>query len=682
VAKIFLSYSRSDFERIEPLAKVLEKEGHSVWWDRRLKGGSEFDAVIERALADAEFVVVAWSEAASRSPWVRDEAAAGRDRHCLVPVVLDGSRPPLGFRQFQTVDLSRWKGRGHPPQLNDLIEALSPSRHDVMAGRPSVELRKTRKRFRVPRVTAAAALAILLVTAIGGGWWWASHSFAHNLTLAIEAGNSSEKSQEVARELAAELGDLQSAGAGGFQLVSDNRDADFTLQINAADDAKGLRRDLSLLSGRSILWSTTMAVESYNADDLAQQLPLLSKQMLSCAFGARQDAVDPPTFKLYLRGCAQLSTSLLPAGNYDTPAVNLFQQVVRNAPHFEAGWAKLLLATEAVGQTDDLKDEIAQAEKVGMKPGELYAAKAGLEPPQNFLSKLSLLDRAIEIDPDNADLYRRRADELASVGRMKVATSDAARALQLDPFSLDSQYDYIFLLADSGEIEQATEQLNARAMKWSGLAFAGSLNFAFYEFLGDPKQAFAIYQDGVSVTPSPADEDFILARIDPTPAKIQRAIDEFRVNSAQHPRRQIDLLQILGEFGRVDEAIDLMLHYTGPDTIIGGKIFRPSMRNVWRDARSMDAAAHLGILRYWKDSGHWPDFCFEPDLPYDCKKVAAKVEAKSFLPLRPPTNPPGVPDVRSTAKCHDGAFSSSLSKSGACGLHGGVEKWLSSTKPS
>ena len=48
------------------------------------------------------------------------------------------------------------------------------------------------------------------------------------------------------------------------------------------------------------------------------------------------------------------------------------------------------------------------------------------------------------------------------------------------------------------------------------------------------------------------------------------------------------------------------------------------MRDVWRDPRAMAGAAHVGLLHYWKASGSWPDFCFDPTLPYDCKKEAAK----------------------------------------------------------
>jgi hypothetical protein len=41
----------------------------------------------------------------------------------------------------------------------------------------------------------------------------------------------------------------------------------------------------------------------------------------------------------------------------------------------------------------------------------------------------------------------------------------------------------------------------------------------------------------------------------------------------------------------------------------------------------MPLVARIGLVRYWTESGKWPDFCFEPDLPYDCKAEAAKLRA-------------------------------------------------------
>ena len=48
-----------------------------------------------------------------------------------------------------------------------------------------------------------------------------------------------------------------------------------------------------------------------------------------------------------------------------------------------------------------------------------------------------------------------------------------------------------------------------------------------------------------------------------------------------------------------------------------------------RDPRFMPLVQRLGLVDYWRSSGHWPDFCSEPGLPYDCKAVAAKLTASA-----------------------------------------------------
>src|SRR5688572_27211228 len=112
MASVFLSYDHDDAAKARSIAIALEKAGHSVWWDRHIKGGSQFSMEIEQALNAAAVVVVLWSQQSVGSAWVRDEAAAGRDTGRLVPAMIDGTAPPLGFRQYQAIDLSRWKGRG------------------------------------------------------------------------------------------------------------------------------------------------------------------------------------------------------------------------------------------------------------------------------------------------------------------------------------------------------------------------------------------------------------------------------------------------------------------------------------------------------------------------------------------------------------------------------------------
>lgn len=125
MSRVFLSYARDDVDAAKQLADSLGQSGHNVWWDRHLHGGSRFDREIEEALKNAEAVVVLWSSASLDSAWVKDEAAEARDSERLVPVSIGSAKPPLGFRQFHTIDLGSWNGHGQPDALGELLDAIN-----------------------------------------------------------------------------------------------------------------------------------------------------------------------------------------------------------------------------------------------------------------------------------------------------------------------------------------------------------------------------------------------------------------------------------------------------------------------------------------------------------------------------------------------------------------------------
>ena len=53
--------------------------------------------------------------------------------------------------------------------------------------------------------------------------------------------------------------------------------------------------------------------------------------------------------------------------------------------------------------------------------------------------------------------------------------------------------------------------------------------------------------------------------------------------------------------------------------------FTPWLKPFRADPRFMLFASQVGFTNYWVKSGKWPDFCFEADLPYDCKGEVAKL---------------------------------------------------------
>lgn len=136
------------------MIRILEAAGYSVWWDGLLEPGERFSRTTEDALERAKAVIVLWSKTSTASHWVHDEATRGRDRRCLVPISIDGCEAPLGFRQFQVIDVSKAKPVAHAPAYQAVLRAVA-ALHD----RP----------YEAPPAVSSAAPAINRRMAIGGG---------------------------------------------------------------------------------------------------------------------------------------------------------------------------------------------------------------------------------------------------------------------------------------------------------------------------------------------------------------------------------------------------------------------------------------------------------------------------------------------------------------------------------
>ena len=177
---IFLSYSRADQTRARQLAQALEQAGLTVWWDTLIEGGASFARSIEAALLASDAVVVLWSGTSVASDWVLDEAAHGRDLHKLVPVSIDGTLPPLGFRQYQAIALPASGDQLDPAAVSAVVRAVrsiaggAPATpragaNSGAAARPDT----SRRRLMVGGVAAAALVAGAGVLGWRRGWFTA-----------------------------------------------------------------------------------------------------------------------------------------------------------------------------------------------------------------------------------------------------------------------------------------------------------------------------------------------------------------------------------------------------------------------------------------------------------------------------------------------------------------------------
>jgi adenylate cyclase len=131
-------------------------------------------------------------------------------------------------------------------------------------------------------------------------------------------------------------------------------------------------------------------------------------------------------------------------------------------------------------------------------------------------------DRALELDPKNADAYTTSSLELMMKGRYDEAVKHAKRAVQLAPGSADAATFACFVLASSGYPEEALAQIE-RAMNLSP-------NFPAY-YLGHLGNAYRLT------------------------GKIEEAITAFKAYDARNPGSGLtDLVIAYQENGQPDEA--------------------------------------------------------------------------------------------------------------------------------
>jgi hypothetical protein len=136
MADVFLSHARADQARAAAVAAAIKEDGRSLWWEP--SGGPGAPGAIEREIAAAGSVVVAWSAAARDSLWIRGEANEALDQGKLVQINLDGAKPPLPFAMLPFLRFTRWGGEREQapwPQLRSLVDGALGQGAEVEPGR-------------------------------------------------------------------------------------------------------------------------------------------------------------------------------------------------------------------------------------------------------------------------------------------------------------------------------------------------------------------------------------------------------------------------------------------------------------------------------------------------------------------------------------------------------------------
>jgi TolB-like protein/Flp pilus assembly protein TadD len=466
---LFLSYSRDDEAKARRLASCLQSLGYTVWWDALIEGGATYARKISAALDSADVVIVLWSAHSIESDWVRDEAAQGRDRHRLVPLSLDGSPPPLGFRQYQVIDLSHWHGRKGTKEMVALERAIAATARGEAAAAGAPAGAMSRRPFLIGGAAAA-------VVAAGGGVWFAEErgllsGGSRSLSVAVVpfrnlSGNPNEDyfSDGLTEEVRAALvriGQLRVLAATSSAKASEE-DSDpksvarelgvaYVLggSVQRAGDIVRIFAELTDRTGFS-KWSAShdykltdiFAVESQIAGMVAQAMSVQVATIAPAPGGTR----NVQAYEDYLRGRALYNLAKDEVS--DRAALTDYDQALALDPNFALAHAarsrSLVSFASEYAKADQLKGLYDGAIAAGQRAVAIAPTLAEAQLALGFAmftGRLDLagarpyFDRAYALGGGNADIALLYALYTSKAGRAQEAMAAVQRAVDLDPLN-------------------------------------------------------------------------------------------------------------------------------------------------------------------------------------------------------------------------------------------------------
>jgi TolB-like protein len=469
---VFLSYARTDQAQASKLALALETAGLAVWWDGLIEGGAAFAKSIESELDHCDAVIVLWSKASAESDWVLDEASQGRDLRKLVPVSIDGSLPPLGFRQYHAIDLARWRGLAASPEIEAIVRSVAAAGSGAPHG-PAARAGAPPPRGGISRRSALAAGAGIAVAGAAGLFAWRSgilgavRAPANSVAVLPFSNMSGDRSQDyfsdgLSEELRATLARnlrlqvMAQASSSKFRdsredAVSIARDLGvaFLLEGSVRQSGKAVRVTADLTDGATGFskWSRTFArsledifaVQSEIATTVAGAL--VSRIVPAGTRSGGTTSVE--AFDAYLRGRALYDLSADEAS--ERAALAQFDLAVAADPDYAAAHAARARSLTAIanqygklGETAALYDAaVAAAERaIEIAPdlAEAYST-LGFTLFQGRLDARAAhapFERSRELGAGEATVLARYAQYSARTGRAAEAAEAIARALVLD----------------------------------------------------------------------------------------------------------------------------------------------------------------------------------------------------------------------------------------------------------
>ena len=605
---VFVSYSRADRKRAMPIIQALEQAGFSVWWDGLLEGGERYSTTTTAALESARAVVVLWSRTSQDSHWVHDEATRARDRRCLVPVSIDGTPPPLGFGQFQTIDAR--PGRKRAEGIDQIVRAVS-ALHDMPEPLPLPHRRGLD--LAVDRRLVLGGAVVLAGAGAGAAWWsgliGSPEAGAHSVAVLPFQNLSGDPgkaylSDGVAADVRAQLARnplLQVvAQASSNRFRGNDQDAKaitrslkvaYLLDGNVRPSGQMVRVSAELIDGRTGFsqWSQTFDGPMSDVFTVQEQIARAVTDALSTR-GEKRDGgagsakaaggtADLAAYDAYLRGKDLFDRAADEAS--DRAALASFDRAVDADPDYALAHAARSRALAVIGNQYDQgatrKRSYGEAVEAADRAVRLAPDLADAQSALGFALLYGRMDsraarapfeRSVALGKGDADVLSRYALFCARCGRFDPARASIARSADLDPLNART-----FRLI--GEVEYSARRYAdaippiRRALGLNpGLSVAHASIGASLLMLGKLAEAKAEYER----EPSSLFKLVGIAIIAQREGRRADAADSLARLEAEHGDNSLyQQAQIHAQWGEKDKAVALLLRAL--DSVDAGLIY-------------------------------------------------------------------------------------------------------------
>ena len=320
-----------------------------------------------------------------------------------------------------------------------------------------------------------------------------------------------------------------------------------------------------------------------------------------------------------------------------------YKRVTAAAPDFSWGHSAVAMTdafmltyrTESVSSTPDeirAEEQLEARKALALEPhnGEAYLAIELSSRPLEWKAHEALLLKGSAMDPNFEPVIMMEGRLLWAVGRGREALPWLVRAHDLSPIFNGENFSLAISLMTNGRAEQSRTLVAQMRELWPNQMSTNDALFWTRVLSGATGEVLTQLADPAlrpySMNQQSADTWIMALKASSSddPAAKIAAISRVKETVDGGSLSRGHALTLLTMLGDVDGAFAQAEHFQPINTYSPPFLFLALTAPMRSDARFMPLARKLGFVSYWRETGHWPDFCSEPDVPYDCRVEAAK----------------------------------------------------------